>query len=144
VLSRLATGELAEEKPEEYAGQLTAYVLAMQSHTEALTNKRPEIEQCLAEEFMETEMSMFPMSPKIIANEQGKDKELQESLGKSPDAYEKHILEGCELVMHANQIVIPKTLQQRIVEWYHHYLAHPGQTHMEVTLRQLYTWPTLR
>jgi len=102
VLSRLATSESAEDEPEEYAGQLTAYVLAIQGHAEALSHKSPEIEQCLAEAFMETEMSMFPMSPKIIANEQSKDKELQESLGKSPDAYEKCILEGCELVMHAN------------------------------------------
>jgi hypothetical protein len=53
-------------------------------------------------------------------------------------------IEGAELVTHHKLIVIPKTLQNRIVAWYHYYLAHPGMTRLEATLRETMTWPSMR
>ena len=40
--------------------------------------------------------------------------------------------------------MIPKCLTGRIVAWYHKYLAHPGQTRMEATIRQTMYWPNIR
>ena len=33
------------------------------------------------------------------------------------------------------KLVIPKSLQHRAVSWHHHYLQHPGHTHIEETLK---------
>ena len=42
------------------------------------------------------------------------------------------------------KIYILENLQLQTVAWYHEYLSHPGQVHMEQTLRQHFTWPGLR
>jgi hypothetical protein len=41
-------------------------------------------------------------------------------------------------------MVIPKSLQKRAVAWYHHYLQHPGNTHLEETLLLSMYWKGLR
>ncbi len=48
------------------------------------------------------------------------------------------------LLCHSGKILIPKTLQKRIVEWYHTTLLHPGETRTEATIRQHFTWKGLR
>ena len=57
----------------------------------------------------------------------------------SNDAYSLKIFRGggkrCGLIVHNDKIVIPKTLQRRVVEWYHWYLCHPGETRTENTIR---------
>jgi hypothetical protein len=42
------------------------------------------------------------------------------------------------------KIYIPNQLQRRAIAWYHEYLAHPGQTQLQATIRQIYMWPNLR
>ncbi len=41
-------------------------------------------------------------------------------------------------------MVIPKSLQPRIVEWYHSYLSHPGINRIEETIGQHQWWPKMR
>ncbi len=41
-------------------------------------------------------------------------------------------------------MVIPKSLQERAIAWYHHYLQHPGHTQLEETLKDTMTWPGMR
>ena len=41
-------------------------------------------------------------------------------------------------------MVIPKSLQQPAVAWYHHYLQHPGNTHLKETLHLSMYWKGLR
>ena len=43
-----------------------------------------------------------------------------------------------------NKIIVPLSLQQRTMEWYHDMLCHPGIRRMEETLRQHYWWPKMR
>ena len=50
-------------------------------------------------------------------------------------------LEGASLTTINGLIYVPQELQHKIVAWYHQYLAHPGQSHMEATIRQNFTWP---
>ena len=47
------------------------------------------------------------------------------------------------LLCYTGKILIPKTLQKRIVEWYHTTLLHPGETRTEMTIRQHFTWKGL-
>ena len=49
-----------------------------------------------------------------------------------------------ELICLNNKIIIPASLQKRVVEWYHNILCHPGETRTEQTIRQHFTWKNLR
>ena len=48
------------------------------------------------------------------------------------------------LVKDKSRLVIPKVLQARALQWYHHYLQHPGETRLEETLVAVMYWPGLR
>ena len=84
----------------------------------------------------------------MIAREQNKDKNLFKLLKSNTPGF--HIKAFCgggkkrELICHNNKIVIPASLQKRVVEWYHTILCHPGETRMEQTIRQHFTWRNLR
>ena len=89
------------------------------------------------------ESEEFPLSPKVIAREQEKDHHIRHMKRSDPEMKIVEV-EGHQLLAHGNKIVIPPSLQGRIVWWYHIYLQHPGQKRMEATLRQNLTWPNLR
>ena len=48
------------------------------------------------------------------------------------------------LVKDKSRLVIPKVLQARAVQWYHHYLQHPGISRLEETLVAVMYWSGLR
>jgi hypothetical protein len=48
------------------------------------------------------------------------------------------------LICYKDKIVVPTSLQKRMVEWYHDTLCHPGMTRTEQTIRQHFWWKTLR
>jgi transposase InsO family protein len=86
------------------------------------------------------------MSPALIAKEQLADKKLMTAVN-SPDAsrgYYKYTMEGVELYTHTGRVVVPRTLQTRIVDWYHEYLGHPGATRLLATMNQTLWWPSMR
>ncbi len=93
----------------------------------------------------EVEAEAFPMNPTLIQKEQQKDKELQRKKNENKNAqFTVKSVEGVELIHQEGKIIIPKSLQERIVAWYHTYLVHPGKTRMEATIRQNFTWPGLK
>jgi len=44
----------------------------------------------------------------------------------------------------AGKIILPTALQSKAVHWYHDTLLHPGETRMELTMGQHYTWEGMR
>jgi hypothetical protein len=49
------------------------------------------------------------------------------------------------LVYDKTRLIVPSTdLQSRVVQWYHHYLQHPGHTRLEETISAVMYWPSLR
>jgi hypothetical protein len=90
----------------------------------------------------------FPLQYKLIALHQRKDKQLLSKLHTTSTGY--HIKSFCgggkkrDLICRNDKIVIPSTLQRRVVEWYHSVLSHPGETRTEQTLRQYLWWNNLR
>jgi hypothetical protein len=44
------------------------------------------------------------------------------------------------LVCRNDRIVVPSSLRERIVDWYHEVLCHPGVNRTEKTIRQHFTW----
>ena len=48
------------------------------------------------------------------------------------------------LICRKHKIVIPKQLEKRVGEWYHHTLCHLGETSTELTIAQHFYWKNLR
>ena len=90
----------------------------------------------------------FPLSIQQIAFEQGKDAALQAQVLKNPSRYvtksHKHGDKSYDLIVRDDKIVLPRALQRKAVEWYHTMLAHPGETHTELTMGQHYCWKGMR
>ena len=59
---------------------------------------------------------------------------LKKALQDKESPYNYQQIEGFEIVMYENQIYVPTRLRRRTLEWYHHYLEHPGGDRLADTL----------
>ncbi len=50
------------------------------------------------------------------------------------------LIEDTKVLCKNGKLVIPASLQHRAVAWYHHYLQHPGPSHLEDTMRSVMYW----
>jgi hypothetical protein len=87
----------------------------------------------------------FPVHYKLLAQHQSHQKDF---FTKHTQDYHLKSFRGGGtthiLVCRNEKIVIPTTLQRRVVTWYHDILCHAGETRTEQTLKQQYWWPNLR
>jgi transposase InsO family protein len=146
-LSRMEADFNINEQDQNAYAQMCASVISRLVRDESCEIPNPGDPEAMASTFLmesEVEEEKFPMSPVLIQKEQEKDQKLQQDIQKNANKYKKRKIEGAEIVTHHKLIVIPKTLQKRIVAWYHHYLAHPGMTRLEATLRETMTWLNMR
>ena len=103
--------------------------------------------ECYADDKLPDEI--FPLSFKVIQKHQQLDKELLIEAKTNP-TNNYSLQQFCgggkirHLICYDGKIVIPKSLQTRIVQWYHTNLCHPGETRTENTIRQYLTWKNLR
>jgi hypothetical protein len=137
----------ATAKDHSECAYICAYAMSHLIRDESCEMPDPSDPEAMASTFLlesEVEEDKFPMNPTLIQQEQEKDKKLQQDIQKNVEKYRKRKLEGADIITHHKLIVIPKPLQKRIVAWYHHYLAHPGMTRLEATLRETMTWPNMR
>ena len=74
----------------------------------------------------------YPLTVKEIALAQ-EDNLVLKKLNKT-DKYSTHLVEDTQVLCKDDKMAIPKVLQCRAVSWYHHYLQHSGQTHLEEML----------
>jgi len=59
--------------------------------------------------------------------------------------YQVSLVEDTEVLTNSQlRLVLPPSLQKRAIQWYHHYLQHPGHTRLEETLRHVFTWHGMR
>ena len=83
----------------------------------------------------------FPLSPPLIAKAQKKDKALIKKVKQdSKQQCSTLHVEGVDLIAHENRIVVPSSLQGRIVAWNHEYLVHPGMDRQAKTMAQTLYW----
>ena len=54
------------------------------------------------------------------------------------------VVEGIELIHRGNRIFVPPYLKERVMNWYHIMLCHPGQVQMEQSIKAIYYWPGTR
>jgi transposase InsO family protein len=91
--------------------------------------------------------SMYPLKFSTLAKYQRNDKKLMKK-AESNEKYSSQPFHGgendIELITKEGKIVIPEQLQERVVQWYHTFLCHPGETRTENTIRQHFTFKGLR
>ena len=89
----------------------------------------------------------YPLSFKLIQKEQKADTKLIDHAAKTK-GYAIHDFHGAgntrQLICKNGKIVIPPSLQSRIIDWYHTVLCHPGHTRMEETIWQHFYWISMR
>jgi hypothetical protein len=81
--------------------------------------------------------SSFPVRYSDISKMQQNDEKLKKKLDSHRNYTESTFRGGDkshQLIRKNNRIVIPKPLQQRLVDWYHEMLLHPGATRTEQTI----------
>ena len=97
------------------------------------------------EELSDDEM---PLSYQILGAHQSKDKQMLKKLKQKNSPYALQSFHGGgtqrELICYKNKIVVPTTLQKRIVDWYHNHLCHPGVNRTEETIGQHFWWYKMR
>ena len=88
--------------------------------------------------------TVYPVSFQLIHKFQNEDTKLQQILKDEKSVYQLKEFRGggktLSLICFNDKIVIPKPLQQRLVQWYHTHLCHPGETRTEATIKQHFTW----
>ena len=88
-----------------------------------------------------------PITYKNIMVNQQKDSTLIKTASTDKN-YSVNVFHGGEkirrLICYKGKIVIPKSLQRSIVEWYHNHLCHPGRVRTELTIRKHFYWKHLR
>jgi len=101
-----------------------------------------QLSELFASEALEKEV--FPLKLSVIAHYQQRDPDLQELVGVDTNVSPKTFRGGEQLLCYKNRIFVPKVLRKHVVEWYHTYLLHPGETRTEETIAQHLYWPNIR
>jgi hypothetical protein len=50
------------------------------------------------------------------------------------------LVEDTIVLCKNGKLLIPASPQHRAIVWYHHYLQHPGHSHLEETMRSVMYW----
>jgi hypothetical protein len=85
---------------------------------------------------------IYPLTVKKITHAQ-KDNAILKKLSKT-EKYSTQLVEDTQILCKDGKMVIPTVLQNHAVSWYHHYLQHPGHTHLEETLHTVMYWNGMR
>ena len=88
----------------------------------------------------------FPLSYQLIGQHQQTDKSIAKALGYGMYHIKSFHRDETqrELICYKEKIVIPKTLQLRVMDWYHETLVHPGINRTEETISQHLWWQNMR
>ena len=102
--------------------------------------------ETLSEMFAQTTLDreVFPVNFSVLASFQQRDQDLQALVETDPNVSRKIFRGGEQLICFKDRIYVPKELRKHVVDWYHTYLMHPGETRMEETIAQHLYWPNIR
>ena len=144
---------------EEYSPQLTYIKGANNIVADALSrlelNAEP-LEEAFFTEELRSELYAnepmlekdFPLSYQTLGQEQSTNPQIIHELKKKNSKYVIKPFTAAgkvrELVCYNNKIVVPKSAQNRVIDWYHHYLGHPGINRTEESIGQHLWWPKMR
>ena len=111
------------------------------------TKSEPEVKlrELYANKRIRGIQSDFPLEKKLIQEEQSKElasqtSKLKKLVEDTASKYYMENLDGYDLVMYDKRIYIPPSLRQSTLNWYHHYLNHPGGDRLGNTIKQTCYW----
>ena len=145
---------------EEYAHHRWNKMITLLAHYQNDDDNSPPVEEeveeltskeCMSHIFANSaadDEEIYPVTIKEIAAEQRKDpkmKHIFERPGKDPRNQKTIIDDTVVLVRKRNasdrpRLIIPDSLQEKVISWYHHYLQHPGSDRMEGTIGRVMYW----
>jgi hypothetical protein len=90
------------------------------------------------------EDNIYPLTIIEIAKAQKKDRNLKIYYKQNAKTPEKEmsfqLIENTKELCKDDKLIILASLQHRAVSWYHHYLQHPGRSHLDETMRSMMYW----
>jgi hypothetical protein len=96
----------------------------------------------------EEDDEIYPLTLTEIADAQRKDRELKVYFKRNAKMPRKgigfHLIEDIKVLCKNGKLMIPASLRHRAVSWYHHYLQHPGHSHLEEMMRSVMYWKGMR
>jgi len=115
----------------------------------ASINDNIELFQTIMESDKEEKNFDFnPLSYSNLDQAQQQDKELKKILKQDNSKYSVQDFHGGgktrSLVCYNDKIVVPRNLQEHVVDWYHTVLCHPGINRTEESISQHLYWPKMR
>ena len=90
--------------------------------------------------FVPVDPTVFPVNLRTIQEQQVSDRSLRRRLKTNPKDYSKLKVEQTQVIVYKNRIYIPNGLCSKVLDWYHHYLCHPGKTRMYKTIASTMYW----
>ena len=93
----------------------------------------------------QSDADLFPLDMRHIAAEQDEDNELKKRMTnkRSKRKYTKRPVNDADVILENGKVFIPQSLRERMLDWYHIYLVHPGTKRMKSTIKSTMTWPGL-
>lgn len=90
----------------------------------------------------------FPLDRVLLQQEQLKElrqrsSKLQQLIDDQSSEFHMSVLDDIEFIMYRDRLYVPKTLRERTLGWFHHYLNHPGGDRLGNTIGQTCYWPGL-
>ena len=90
----------------------------------------------------------FPLDKELIHEEQQKELKRKGSLLKSfienkESGYSVNDIDKVSLILKDSKIYIPTSMRETTLNWYHHYLNHPGGDRLGNTIKQVCYWKGL-
>ena len=90
---------------------------------------------------------VYPLRMALISAEQKKDTAIQQAMQNNARFLTCTSVRGgrkqYDVIKYKDKILVPRRLRQRMLEWYHDALIHPGINRMEKTIQMHFTWPKL-
>ena len=90
----------------------------------------------------EADDDAFPLTFEFVKKAQDNDTVFMEALRREETLTQRDF-RGTQLWTHKDKIVVPPSVQHRIIDFYHEHLRHPGATRTEETIRQHFWWKSL-
>ena len=112
-----------------------------------LKPRRKHISTCIQESMkrvfanQDDEDAIYPLTTREIAEAQKPYPDFNATADKHD--YTTQLVENTKVLCKTGKMIIPKSLQQHAVAWYHHYLQHPRNTCLEETLCLSMYWKGL-
>ena len=109
-----------------------------------MSNRSEKVRLSFYNRGSDEQSEIFPPTVSEIADAQRRDKRLRKyfkSGGEVPsNKYVLAYVDDTEVLVNKNsKMIVPKSLQKKVVEWHHHYLQHPGHDRLESTLNATMT-----